>query len=129
MRVTTKAMTTNNTESPLLTILSQACAIFTGESGKELVHNPLHVSVGQGLLQILKHETESVLFLAGRDLISPVDIEQRDALEELLGGLEGTAIKVSEAHALVKQKGEIPAYLRELGLFLESDLIPLDKLE
>ena len=56
--------------------LSEDCAVFAAESLHEIVHNPLHIVVGEGFLQILKHKAEGILFLSLRDFVTSVNIEE-----------------------------------------------------
>ena len=109
--------------------LPERCSEFVHESGQQFVHNPFHIGVRKGLLQILQDKAKGILLLAGRDLVAPVDIEQSHALEKLLGRLERAPVKVGIADILIKQEGKVPADLRELGQFLESDYVPLHEFE
>ena len=75
-----------------LTILSQSGAVLSRESGQKLAHNPLNISVCQGLLLILQREAKGILFLSGGNLVSPIDIKQGDILKEFLRRLERAAV-------------------------------------
>ena len=63
--------------------LSQLGSELLPEHSQEFIHNGIHSLVCQGLLRILQIEADSVLLLALRNLVSGIDIEEDNVLEEL----------------------------------------------
>ena len=95
--------------------LPQLCTEILLESLQDSFHGPFHILVREGLLQILEHETESVLLLSAGNLVPAVDVEQSHALEKLAGLLECGHTKIGKRHGLVQKECQIAAHLGELG--------------
>ena len=70
--------------SRVLVSLSKFGSEFLPEHSQEFLHNGIHSLVCQGLFRILQIEADGVLLLAFRNLVSGIDIEEDNVLEELL---------------------------------------------
>ena len=84
--------------------LSQSRAEFVLEDGEDPVHGIFHVRIRQGLLDILQYKIHGILLLPRRNLVPAVDIEERNALEQLLAGLERGLAEVRIRDGLVQEQ-------------------------
>ena len=83
----------NNVRGFIRKLSQDGTELFRKDS-HESGHDIFRILVSKCLFRILKNETQGILLLVFRDLVPSVDIEQRNALEKFLSGLECTLVKV-----------------------------------
>ena len=110
-------------------ILPQLCSEIFLEGGQESFHHAFRILIGKGFVSVLNHETQGILFLTFRNLVTSVHVEQSDLLEKFLGLFESRSAKISITYALVKKESQVTPYRRELRQFGKCNLIPLYKFE
>ncbi len=79
----------------------------------EVGHDPLDRLVVERAALVLQHEAQGVGFLAFGELVA-LDVEQRDALEQLALRSEGHLAQRGEGDRAVDEQCEVAFYLGEL---------------
>lgn len=97
-------------------------AAFLLELPGEVRHHTLDGPLVQRAGLVLQNEAQSVGFLALGKLVALVDIEQRDAFQQLALGGEGCVAQRGEGHGLVHQQRQIASDLGEFRQFPGGDL-------
>ena len=81
-------------------------------------HGGLNLLVVEGLVLVLQDEADGVGLEALGDAFALIDVEEADALEQLLLALQGCLLDLGEGDVLAQDEGQVAAHLGELGHLL-----------
>ena len=81
----------------------------------QLRHHGFYLLVGEGLVGILKDEADGIRLAALGDTLADIDIEERDALQQLLLGGASHSLYLVEGDAGVEHKCQVATHLGEFG--------------
>lgn len=88
-----------------------------------LGHGSLNLFVVEGLVLVLQDEADGVGLEAFGDAFALVDVEEIDALEQLLLALLGSLLDLGEGDIFLQNEGQVAAHLGELGHLLVEHLL------
>ena len=89
----------------------------------DLGHGGLNLFVVEGLVLVLQDEADGVGFMSIGNALALIDVEEADALEQLLLALHGGLLDLGEGDVLAQDEGEVAPHLGELGHLLVEHLL------
>ncbi len=83
--------------------LAQLGTEFLFEIGNQLIHDGLDLLVTHRLLRVLQDEVDGIRLLAGRQVLTLIDIEKLYFLQQFLLRLTGYLLNLRKLHVLVNE--------------------------